>query len=257
MSKIKVIIGLGESKNYGVEFTKKANKNSVARILDKEDDELVGFISMVENSSKSVFKLDPNKYYLEPLLPANKASTRTVISGESDTGKTTLASLFLDQYSLMYPENEMFVISEKDKNIDRNLSQLEGLEQLTTEDLQNFDINDYVESMFLVDDSDSGKDSKLAMSVLNSLSMVGREYNISYIFISHYNSRLDKTKAFSEFQTYVAYYDNITENNLMLKNQLAFSNKEIQNFKNMKATYYIFNKIYNILVTNKGVIKYR
>ena len=256
MSKIKVIIGLGESKNYGVEFTKKPTKNSVARILN-EDDELIGFISMVADSSKSVFKVDPSKFYLEPLLPANKKSTRTVISGESDTGKTTLASLFLDQYSLMYPDNELFFISEKNKDIDRNLSKLDDLVQLTKEDLQEFDINDYPNSMFLVDDSDSGKDSKLAMSILNSLSMVGREYNISYIFISHYNSRLDKTKAFSEFQTYITYYDNITENNLMLKNQLGFTNKQIQEFKAMKATYYIFNKIYNILVTNKGVIKYR
>lgn len=254
MSLIRVVKGLGEQKNYGIEFTEDATKNSVARLMSPKGDEVVGFITMGETANKKV-NIDPQIHDLEPLIPMSMKSFVILISGERDSGKSTMGAMFINQYASMYPNNPLFLISQKDKSIDRNLSQIQDLNQLNDDDIMTFDINDYANSLIVVDDSDFGKHSKAVFEILNSVSTVGREYNISLIFITHFNSRLNMSRVYSEFQIYITFPNNL-DNNRMLFQNLGLNSRKVESLKELKGSFYIFNRIYRCLLTDKVAIKF-
>lgn len=254
-SLIKVVKHLGGQKSYGVEFATEPNENSVARMLSLKGDEVVGFATMSEETDETGLDIDPKLYDVEPLIPMSKQSFVIIISGERDSGKSTMGAMFVDQYSGIFPNRRKFLISQKKKEIDRNLSQIEDLVQLNDEDIQAFDINDYKNSLILVDDSDFGKDAKSVFEILNIVSSVGREYNISLIFITHYNSRLNVTKVYTEFQIYITFPNNLA-NNRMLNTHFGFNQRKIQSLIDRHASFYVFNRIYGVMITDKEVEKY-
>ena len=94
------------------------------------------------------------------------------------------------------------------------------------------------------------------MEILNLVSSVGSEYSISWIFITHNNSKINDTKAFTEFDIYITYQNNLNTNNRMLYQNMAFSNKQIDYFKSLNSTYYVFNRVFNVLITDGGIQKY-
>lgn len=254
MSLIKVVKNVGSKKNYGVEFTNNVNKSSVARLLT-EDGEVAGFASMSDKTDKSKLFVNSTQYDVEPLLPIEQESIRILISGESGVGKSVIATMFLSQYENMFPDNQIFFISQKDKSIDRNLSRLENLIQLDKEEIEEFVIDDYENCIFLIDDSDFGKESKKVFELLNLVSTVGREYGISYIFVTHFNSRLNATSTYKEYQYYITFADNLS-NNRMLETHMGFSKGQIDGLKTLKSSFYLFNKIFNVLVSDSGVEKF-
>lgn len=254
MSLIKVVKNVGSKKNYGVEYTKNVSKSSVARLLTSDGD-VSGFASMSDKTDKSKLFVDSSKYDVEPLLPIGQESIRIIISGESGVGKSVIATMFLSQYENMFPDNQMYFISQKDKAIDRNLSRLENLTQLGKEEIEEFIIDDYENCIFLVDDSDFGKDSKKVFELLNLVSTVGREYGISYIFVTHFNSRLNATSAYKEYQYYITFADNLS-NNRMLETHMGFTKTQVDGLKTLKSSFYLFNKIFNVLVSDSGVEKF-
>lgn len=255
MSLIKVVKHLGGQKSYGVEFTDEPDEHTVARILSMKGDEVVGFATMSGESQDMNLYVDRKLYDVEPLIPMSKESFVTIISGERDSGKSTMGAMFINQYLGIFPNRRVYLISQKQKEIDRNLSRIESLTQLTDEEIFAFRLEDYRNSLIVVDDSDFGKNAKAVFEVLNLASSVGREYGISLIFITHYNSRLNATKVYNEFQVYITFPNNLA-NNRMLYNNLGFSKAKIQSFIDMKAAFYVFNRIYGALITDKQVAKY-
>lgn len=255
MSLIKVIKKVGGQKKYGVEFNEDPSLHSVARLVNSHSGKVDGFANMVLGSNKKQLDVNSQTYDVEPMIPAGKQNIAVLISGESDTGKSTMGAILGTQYSNMYPNNAMYFISQKRKEVDRNFSKIKRLHQLNSEDMEMFNINDYSNCLFVIDDSDFGKEKKKVMEILNLVSTVGREYSISWIFISHNNSKINETNAFKEFQLYITYQNNLT-NNRMLYQNMGFTNNQIEKFKAMNSTYYVFNRIYNCLITEYGVHKY-
>jgi hypothetical protein len=255
MSLIKVIKTVGGQKKYGVEYEQDPTLHSVARLINSKLGSVAGFANMVLGSHKKHLEVQPHSIDVEPMIPAGKQNIAVLISGESDTGKSTMGALLLTQYLQMYPKRPMYFISQKKKAVDRNLSKIKELQQLSSEEIESFDINDYSDCLFLIDDSDFGKGKKQVMELLNLISTVGREQRISWIFISHNNSKINETNAFKEFQIYITYQNNLT-NNRMLYQNMGFTTKQIEDFKEMNSTYYVFNRIYNVLITEYGVQKY-
>lgn len=255
MSLIKVIKNVGGQKQYGVEFERDPTLHTVARLINSKDGRVEGFANMVLGSNKKTLNVNSSLYDTEPMIPAGKQNIAVLISGESDTGKSTMGAMLAMQYIKIYPNRPMYFISQKKKEVDRNFSKIKELQQLGAEEIEVFDINEYSDCLFIIDDSDFGKQKKKVMEVLNLISTVGREYRISWIFISHNNSKLNETNAFKEFQIYITYQNNLT-NNRMLHQNMGFTNQQIENFKAMNSTYYVFNRIYNSLITEYGVHKY-
>lgn len=255
MSLIEIVDQLGGLKNYGFDFSNAPTTQVVARIIERKNNKDAGYINMNENSTNRIASIDTSTYLTEPVIPLNKERIAIIISGESGTGKSTLGAMFLQQYEAFFPERPLYLISQKDKNIDRNLKTIKNLNQFTDEEINEFDINNYSDSIFLFDDSDFGKNSKKVFDILNLVSTVGREYRTSFIFITHFNSRLNATKAYSEFQIYITFNDNLL-NNRMLETHMSINKKDLEALKNVHSAYYVFNKIYNIVITDKKLIKY-
>ena len=256
MSLIKVVKQLGDQKQYGLAFEKKPNTETVARVLDTKSDEMVGFVNMDSKSEDKRLLLNSSWYDVEPIMPMGRENFGCIISGGTGTGKSTLGAMFARQYIGLFPERPLFLISQKDKNIDRNFKDIEQLVQLGPTEIKEFNINDYKECLFIIDDSDYGKNAKEVFELLNLISTVGREYLISWIFITHINSRLNITNAYKEFSVYISYYDNLV-NNRMLEQNMGFTKKEIDTFLKMKASYYVFNRVFNVLITDKAILKYK
>lgn len=256
MSLIQVIKSIGGKKNYGVEFEKTPNEQScVARIIRTQTGNVEGFINMIEDSKKVAITVERENFDIEPNFPISNEGLGIIISGEQGSGKSTMGALLVMQYEKMYPKNRLLLISQKQKSIDRNLSQLKNLWQLKDEEVTSFKLEKYKNSLFLIDDSDFGDNVRSVMKLLNLISTVGREYNISWIFITHYNSRLNQTKAYTEYKVYITYQDNLN-NNRMLMVHMGLSRKAIDTLIEMNSSFYMFNKMYNVLLTDKFVYKF-
>ena len=256
MSLIKVVKSLGGKKNYGVEFSNNANKYTIARILDAKSNDLVGFANMQDGSQKTEIGIDKDKYDVEPMFPISDDGLGIIISGEQGSGKSTMGAMFVMQYEKMYPKRNLFLVSQKSKSIDRNLSNIKNLHQLSDDEINNFNLEGYKNSLFLIDDSDFGKNVKSVMELFNLVSSVGREYNISWIFITHFNSRLNVSKAYSEFKVFITFHNNLN-NNRMLMCHMGMNRTKIERLVNMKSSYYMFNRMYDVLITDKVVEKYK
>ena len=124
MSLIKVVKSLGGKKNYGVEYSNQANKFTIARILDAKTNDLVGFANMQDGSQKKEIVIDKDKYDVEPMFPISDDGLGIIISGEQGSGKSTMGAMFVIQYEKMYPKRKLYLVSQKSKSIDRNLSNI-------------------------------------------------------------------------------------------------------------------------------------
>lgn len=254
MSLIKVVKAVGSKKDLGIEFQKTANDFTVARLLNAETNQVEGFANMVQGSQKTIIEVNKKLTDIEPMFPISNEGLGVIISGEQGTGKSTLSALFLKQYEQMYPNNRMFFVSQKSKYIDRNLGPITKLFQMGDDLINNFNIEDYKDSIFLIDDSDFGKNVNAVMEMLNLISTVGREYNISWIFVTHYNSRLNKTKAYTEYKVYITFNDNLN-NNRMLMVHMGLNKQQIEYLVKMSSSFYMFSKIFNTLITDSMITK--
>jgi hypothetical protein len=254
MSLIKIVKSIGGKKNYGIEFSDKPNNNTVVRFLDSKSNQVVGFANMSDQTEKKTIDIDTNKLDVEPMFPISNEGLGIIISGEQGSGKSTIGALFVQQYEKMYPSNALLLISQKDKSVDQNLRNISRLTQLNDEMINDFQIDAFSNSLFLIDDSDFGTNYKAVMSLLNLISTVGREYNISWIFITHFNSRLNQTLAYKEAKAYITYNDNLN-NNRMLVCHMGLNRNAIERLIKMNASFYIFNKIWNILITDRQIVK--
>lgn len=256
MSLMKVVKNLGSRKRFQVDFTERPEETTIARIVDANDGDIVGFATMHEGESEQKgLSIDSEEYDIEPMVPIDGSWFVWIISGESDSGKSTTGALLLDQYSRAYPQNGMFLISQKNKNVDRNLSKIARLQQLNENDIMDFDINNFSNCLFLIDDSDFGKVAKKVFEVLNLISTVGREYNISLIFITHFNSRLNASLVYKEFQYYMTFHNNLV-NNRMLYQNLGLSKHTVEELIDRKRSFYLWNRKYRTLTTDSEIEKY-
>ena len=259
MSLIKVIKNLGDKKNYGIEVSQTYDYNCVSRLLDSQTNKTIGFIKMSPKSDIKKLNIDKEKVDNEPLLNFGEdRPSAIIISGESGSGKSALASILINQYLKTYQENPAYLISDKPKNIDRNFQNIDDLIQLDDEAIQNFDIANYHNSLIVVDDCDYGKNTKKMYNILNNVATLGREkgISVSFIFITHINSNLSAGAIYKEFKVYITFQDNLVNNRMLFQN-MGFDKKDIDYFVSLKSSFYIFNRIYNILITDRGALNYR
>lgn len=252
---MKVVKTLGAKKNFGIEFTEDPWPTSVARIIVDEEEYVTGFVTMDEYATAASMTIDRERYTIEPLFPFSAEGMNVIISGEAGSGKSLMASMLVEQYAKTHPKHRLFLVSEKRKEVDRNLSKMDALHQLSPEEIADFDINNYHDCLFLVDDSDFGKGAKAVFELLNLISTVGREYKISIIFVTHFNSRLNATLIYREFHMYITFHNNLV-NNRLLYHHMGISPTQIQEFVKMRGSFYCFNRIFRVLITDETVQKY-
>lgn len=255
MSLIKVVKKLGGAKQYGIEYTDSPTLESVARVIGSKSGRVEGFITMTSESNEEIIEIDAKLYDNEPLIPMSKQRLAIVISGGSDEGKSTTGAMFTTQYKKMMPKREIYFVSQKRLAVDRNFSKIQGIHQMDSEEIEEFVIDDYSDCLFIIDDSDFGKEKKMVMEMLNLIATVGREYRISFIFITHFNSRLNESQVYKEFQLYVTFHENLV-NNRMLEQNMGMTKAKIESLRELKSSFYVFNKIFRVVITENAVVKF-
>lgn len=253
-NEMQIIKSIGSKKNFGVSGTKNFDYNSIARVSD--NDKTIGYITMSKNSNKKDLKIDDENHIIEPLLNLGEERQAIIISGESGSGKSLLASMLIKQYKKSYQENQVYLISEKPKNIDRNFQNIDFMHQFTKEEIENFELLNYTNSLFVIDDCDYSTDIKKIYNILNNIAILGREMGISFAFVTHINSNLSAGAIYKEFRVYYTYSDNLINNRMLFQN-MGFSNKEIDYFISLESSFYCFSRIYNTLLYDGGAMKYR
>lgn len=253
---LETIVELGNKKNYGIIFSKIYDFDCVARLLDKKTKKTKGYIKMSDQSENMHLFYNKKDTIIEPLINLGEERQAYLITGEAGSGKSALASILLRQYQKAYPNNKVYLISNKPKEIDRNFKENDELYQLNTEEIKDFDILNYKDTLLIVDDCDYGVETKQIFNILNNVSTVGREMQSSFIFISHIDSALQKGSIYKEYKNYITFQDNMVHNRQLFQN-MGFTNDDVEKFIKLKSSYYIFCRIYNVLITDSGCINYR
>lgn len=262
MSLIDIINDLGEKQFYKIVESRNQSQHTIGTLLLKGTKKIKGFINMVENENKKESKekqhilIEDNKYNLEPMISfSNDYIITIVITGPKGVGKSAMGFIFHEQYKKFLPRNKTYLISQKLKKYDKNYKKTD-IHQMTEEEIKEFDLDNYKNSLFIIDDADFGDNNKYVYKLCNQVSTIGRDLGISFILISHINSNLTQNKAYQEADMYLCYPVSLSDNNRMLTGNMNFNKKQIDEFKALKAKYYVFYREFNTLLTNKIVIKY-
>lgn len=146
-----------------------------------------------KESCKKSLKIDSGKFIIMP----TKITERVYISGKSGVGKSSLASMYINEYSNMFPKRQVYLISV---HSGESAYQYHDINQipLNEEFVENTPtLEELSNSLVIFDDADNLSDNKLvkAVKALNdNLISNGRKYNIHVISMSHQLMDYSKTR---------------------------------------------------------------
>jgi len=252
MEDINIINSIHAKKQLGFQLSTKISENVTAGIIDGS--QVIGYV--LKGGADKLEQINPSsKKTFCPHINLQAWRNAVVITGDSDTGKTLIASIFIRQYKRHFPQDAIYFISTNDINDDENLNKLTYIQQLDTEELPEFKAENFQNSLILIDDCDYSKNKKLILNLMNDLVERGRKFNVSVIFISHLNSRLDQTIIYRDFDMYVTFRDNLL-NNRLLENTLKVKPSLLKALEESAPSFVCFNKKYRCVITNKTIINF-
>jgi len=187
------------------------------------------FNKLILDDPKSKFELGINKD-LERLI--------AYIAGASGSGKSFFASQIIKKYKKAYPKNEIYLFSsvDKDSSLDSlkiNRINLEGLLE------EKLDINDFENSMIIMDDIDSISNKKIkniVLDIANEGLQRGRHSKTSLIFTNHILCDGRQTRhILNEAHSITIFPKSANSRNLdyLLGSYIGLSKPEIQYVKQM------------------------
>lgn len=212
------------------------------------------YINNDENSDIMRMEIDDDRYRIEAHIPLKVQRIISILSGESGSGKTLLAYLQALQYKKYHPRNRMFYICSTSYQDDENMQKL-PLTQLDTENMDEYRIEDFMNSLLIFDDTDYSGDNKKIMKFLNKATETGRKFGVSIIFCTHIHSKLNASVVYKEAQLYTTFGNSLI-NNRMLENNLKIPKDIIEFLKSYPHGYITFNNLYKACITDNLVFKY-
>lgn len=142
------------------------------------------FMSKFEESCSNKFHIDSGQFNILP----SKNTERIFIAGASGSGKSTISSMYIHEYKIMFPKRKVYLFSTHDGE---KAYQVHDIIQIKL-DLKFVSkppsLNDLKDSLCIFDDADNLQDKKVqnAINSLNSdLISNGRKYNIHVLSLAH------------------------------------------------------------------------
>jgi hypothetical protein len=181
---------------------------------------------------------DPNSKF-ELGIDKDKERTIHYLAGASGSGKSYESSKLIQKYHKLHPKNPVYVFSsvDKDSAFDKfKFINRINLDLLLEEDL---DINDFGNSLIIMDDIDSIQNKKIKEKVLNIANMGlqrGRHVNTSMIFTNHILCDKNNTKhVLNECHTITIFPKSANSRNLdyLLGSYIGLNKNEIAYVKKM------------------------
>jgi len=132
------------------------------------------------------------------LIPSNKERDILYITGSSGSGKSFFALQYLKEYRLKYPKNPVYLISSLKE--DETLDKFKDLKRIILDQDfldENFEIDDFKNSMIIFDDSDCIQHKPTREKISGLLTIIletGRHTRTSCIYTSHLPAKGMETK---------------------------------------------------------------
>lgn len=252
-SVVPVLRNIQNKKKGGVVISNVIEPEIVAEVKKGKTSKYI--INDPEYDDQTPLVIDNMNYVVEPYIPISGVERFIIfLSGQSGTGKTALASLFIKQYIKHYNKN-VFYVCETDKNDDVNLKPLTFIKQLPNEDLESIKITDLRDSLIFVDDMDYSPHHKQCMKFINMIVETGRKFKVSLIFASHINSKGNESCIYKELSMYLTASRN-TMNNRLIEKYLNLDKQQIQQIQDQKDSAFIcINKVFDCLITDRVIQK--
>jgi len=226
-------------------------------------------IAIVKDTNKKTSKFHNKFLYLDPseqskgltkveipmscifnIIPSPDKDKRDVYynAGASGSGKSWIAKQIAENYIKMYPDRDIFVVSqlEYDETLDNMNLGKKKLIRLDFSDWINTppDINNFSNSMIIFDDIDAIPNKKIYEAVLNFIDQIaicGRKHsehqgNVSMMFLSHYLSNYKKTRLILNESNNLVLYPQATSSyqiSYLLQNRIGMEKDEVKKLKKL------------------------
>jgi hypothetical protein len=229
------------------------------------------YIDMDEKQNKDKkTKIDLPFHCKYEILPNTNPDKRDVfyIAGASGSGKSYITRQIVNNYSLLYPNRNIFVISRLDEDETLDGIKSKNLIKLDIKDLaeNGFDVNNplFYKSCFILDDIDdlpNKKQQKAVQDCLNAIAIMGRLHKkkfdedgketgqggISLYFLSHYISNYKATRIIlNEAKNYILYPKStaVTQLYYILNRYIGLDRKQILALKRNGSRWINIHKNY-------------
>ena len=178
------------------------------------------------------------------LLPNTDSKKRDVyyIAGASGSGKSYLAKQLADNYTRLYEDRPVYIVSKLDTDETLDSMETPGIRL----DYSNWvneppDINQFSNCMFIFDDCDgiTGKVGDAVQAFTNDIAITGRRHgdnqgNITMLYITHNITNYKKTRLLlNEATHYIIYPNNSSPNQLryLLLNYVGLEKDDLKGLK--------------------------
>jgi len=221
-------------------------KNKLVSVSEEEDDTIKQFKSM---------KLTDGKFQQIPNLDIERECG--FITGPSGSGKSTYIYNYLVEYKKRKPKNDVYLFSIL--NEDKSLDAIKPLRVKIDDNLSEFDIENFRDSMVIFDDTDviSNKNHKTYVNAIrDKILQIGRHSNIDCLITSHIPSGHDLKMVLNEcsFVVYFPSSGQVRQINYMLINYVGIDLKQIALIKSLKSRWAcIFKNYPQICLTEKTI----
>lgn len=221
-------------------------KNKLVSVSEEEDDTIKQFKSM---------KLTDGKFQQIPNLDTERECG--FITGPSGSGKSTYIYNYLVEYKKRKPKNEVYLFSIL--NEDKSLDAIKPLRVKIDDNLKEFDIENFRDSMVIFDDTDviSNKNHKAYVNAIrDKILQIGRHSNIDCLITSHIPSGHDLKMVLNEcsFVVYFPSSGQVRQINYMLINYVGLDLKQIALIKSLKSRWAcVFKNYPQICLTEKTI----
>lgn len=196
------------------------------------------------NGGEDVIEIDDDVCF--QMLPHPNKDKRDVyyVAGASGSGKSYLARTIADNYSKMYPDRPIYVISKLEADETLDAMKKKPIRIPADYLLKNpVDINNLGRCMFICDDYDviEGKEGKAVHTLIDDIATMGRAHGpqqggITMLCLTHHITNYKKTRVLLNESNWFCVYPQSTSTHALsylLKNHLGMERDEVKALKKL------------------------
>jgi hypothetical protein len=213
-----------------------------------------------ELENQKVTKIKGNNFFPLPLYNREECQiSHLVISAQQGCGKSYFASQYIELYNLKFPNNDIYIISKKDK--DEAFDKFNFIKRIKLEDFLECELNtgDLSNALVVFDDIEQISDKEIKKKVYqlkDDLSETGRSSQIYIISINHLPLSGKSTKTDNNELTAAVVFPASTKyhSRNLLEKYVGISKEDTNKILNINTRWVYINKnIPTYIITKKRV----
>jgi hypothetical protein len=209
-----------------------------------------------KSKGKEIILDDDSKFY--PMFDDMKERQVFMVTGMSGSGKSTYTGQLINIYNKTFPNNQVFVFSNKDSDpaLDKeDIKRIAINEELIDEPIN---LDELSNSLVVFDDIEGNPDKKInnEMDRLRDLILQqGRSYHISFIYISHLANDYKRTRTILNECNSITIFPSMTTKyalKYLLEKYFGFGKEDINKVINLPSRWVTINKAPICVMYQKG-----